>query len=302
MSIGLICLIWTILRIAAPSTPSIKASWRHYDLPTISFQPTDTAPIVNASRVALLIEDRVSELVAPTITHFMSVLPRDWKFVFLGSPEAVDHLDTSAVMRRSIQAGQLEAKLIPSNMTVAGREEISQFLTDLWVYEVLLAPAEWLLLYQTDSIMCGKAASNLNSWLHFDYVGASWNTESRYGGNGGLSLRKVSSVIRILRSQKRLPGSEFEDSWVTERLGHLVGGRVANGTEELGFSADGVWSDDVLPMGYHTGFGGSVLNGNVYGTPAKREKVFGYCPDLKMVVPMDAEVFFGGRYCRTVWK
>ena len=278
---------------------------------------------MNASRVALLIEDRVSELVAPTITHFMSVLPRDWKFVFLGSPEAVDHLDTSAVMRRSIQAGQLEAKLIPSNMTVAGREEISQFLTDLWVYEVLLAPAEWLLLYQTDStfehldnprrpicantshylgIMCGKAASNLNSWLHFDYVGASWNTESRYGGNGGLSLRKVSSVIRILRSQKRLPGSEFEDSWVTERLGHLVGGRVANGTEELGFSADGVWSDDVLPMGYHTGFGGSVLNGNVYGTPAKGEKVFGYCPDLKMVVPMDAEVFFGGRYCRTVWK
>lgn len=36
-------------------------------------------------------------------------------------------------------------------MSVSGGEEISQFLTNRWVYETVLQPAEWLLIFQTDS-------------------------------------------------------------------------------------------------------------------------------------------------------
>jgi hypothetical protein len=36
-------------------------------------------------------------------------------------------------------------------MSVSGGEEISQFLTNRWIYETVLQPAEWLLIFQTDS-------------------------------------------------------------------------------------------------------------------------------------------------------
>lgn len=36
-------------------------------------------------------------------------------------------------------------------MTTGGQEQISRFLTTLWLYEKVLQPAEWLLVFQTDS-------------------------------------------------------------------------------------------------------------------------------------------------------
>ena len=85
------------------------------------------------------------------ILHFMSVLPPDWKFRFMGSEESVAHVKKSAAIRRQAEVGKLDLTYIPSNMSVAGQEMISRFLTNLWIYETVLSPAEFLLIYQTDS-------------------------------------------------------------------------------------------------------------------------------------------------------
>jgi hypothetical protein len=69
----------------------------------------------------------------------------------MGSEESVAFVNRSAAIRRQVLAGKLDLAYIPQNMSVNGQEEISRFLTTLWLYETVLQPAEWLLVYQTDS-------------------------------------------------------------------------------------------------------------------------------------------------------
>ena len=71
----------------------------------------------------------------------------------MGSTESVASLKKSAAIRRQVQLGKLDLTYIPHNMSVKGQEEISRFLTTLWLYERVLSPAEYLLIYQTDSAM-----------------------------------------------------------------------------------------------------------------------------------------------------
>jgi hypothetical protein len=105
----------------------------------------------NESKVALLIENRPQGMVVPVMLDYMSILPPDWKFRFMGSDDSVAHVNKSAAIRRQVKAGKLDLTYIPRNMSVNGQEEISRFLTTLWLYDTVLQPAEWLLVFQTDS-------------------------------------------------------------------------------------------------------------------------------------------------------
>lgn len=168
----------------------------------------------------------------------MSVVPPDWRFRFMGSNSSVAHLNESYAIRSQVEIGKLDLTYIPANMSTDGSEQISRFLTNLWLYETILQPAEWLLVFQTDSILCANSQQSLNNWLEYDWVGAPWNTNGRFGGNGGLSLRRVSSIVEILKNQNRRHDSEPEDVWLSERLGHRPGAKLANGTASLTFSGE----------------------------------------------------------------
>lgn len=108
-------------------------------------------PLYNESKVALLIENRNVSQITPMILAFMSTLPPDWRFRFMGTEDSVAYVNKSAAMRQQVRAGKLDLTYIPKNMTTNGQEDISRFLTNLWLYETVLAPAEWLLIFQTDS-------------------------------------------------------------------------------------------------------------------------------------------------------
>lgn len=290
----------------------------------------------NESKVALLIENRPNPILAPLMLHFMSVVPPDWRFRFMGSVESVEFINQSMSIRQQVQNGKLDLTYIPSNMSVASQEEISRFLTNLWLYETVLAPAEWLLIFQTDSILCANAQRNLNDFLDYDWIGAPWNPGARFGGNGGLSIRRVSAIIDILRSQARADFSEAEDVWLSERLGHRPNAKMANATVSLTFSGEmytgstthlasdketaqynstleaaergelvkGIddWREGFYePMGYHTGGGGTYLHSQIWGSPRLRKHIWDYCPEVKMTLAMDAARYVPGS-CGAYWK
>jgi hypothetical protein len=211
-----------------------------YEMPQFSFDYTHGHPVspFNASKVALLIENRPNPILAPLILHMMSVVPPDWRFRFMGSNTSVAYLNESFAIRNQVEIGKLDLTYIPANMSTNGQEMISRFLTNLWLYETVLQPAEWLLVYQTDSILCANAQQSLNDFLEYDWVGAPWNPSGSFGGNGGLSLRRVSAMISILKYQNRIDGSEPEDVWLSDRLGHRPGAKMANGTSALTFSGE----------------------------------------------------------------
>ena len=147
-------------------------------------------------------------------------------------------------------------------------------------------------------ILCANSGQSLDDWLKYDWVGAPWAVDRRFGGNGGLSMRRVSSIMTVLRHQQRLNNSEPEDVWLTERLGHLPNSQVANGSESLDFSSESIWVD--RPMGYHTGGSGAVLASGVWGDPGKRQHIWEYCPEVKITLGMDMTRFMPG-LCDAQW-
>lgn len=112
-------------------------------------------------------------------------------------------------------------------------------------------------------------------------------------------MRKVSSIITVLRNQVRINYSEPEDVWLSERLGHLPGAKLANGTISNVFSVENTYADN--PMGYHLGHSGKGNPSAYLGSPEKRQKVFDYCPEIKMLTDMDAEQYMPG-HCNENWK
>lgn len=258
----------------------------------------------------------------------MTVVPPEWRFRFMGSNVSVAHINSSAAIRDMVRIGKLDLTYIPSNMTTNSQEEISQFLTNRWIYETVLAPAQHLLVFQTDSMLCANSRQSINDWLEYDWVGAPWSPSGKWGGNGGLSLRKVSAIIDVLKNQVR-SDKVPEDVWLAERLAHRPGAKMANGTASLTFSGEmhggevvkisphppseeqrekheagggidsdatdaeaaavDLWRDGFYePMGYHTGDNGRTMHSAIWGTPEMRSHIWKYCPEVKMIFEMDA--------------
>jgi len=253
----------------------------------------------------------------------------------MGSTASVAYLSTSRAIQLHVASGKLDLTLIPSNMSTGSQEEINQFLTTLWLYEVVLQPAEWLLVFQTDSILCSNSRQSLNSWLDYDWVGAPWVPVGGVGGNGGLSLRRVSSIIEVLRKKQRAPGDIPEDVFLSSLLSDRPGAKMANGTISLEFSGEqysgkketvtAEFRDGKLvgetndpagelikgiddwrhghyePMGYHTGDSGNMLHAGIWGKEEARKHIWQYCPEIKMILKMDAEKYVPGS-CHNRWK
>jgi hypothetical protein len=313
--------------------PALRGGAR---IPRVSLEYTSQSAY-NESKVAFLVESRPQALLVPLMLHFMYSLPPDWRFRFAGSKASVATVNNSAAIREHVLAGKLDLAYIPSNMSTVGQEMTSRFLTTLWLYETVLQPAELLLVFQSDSMVCANSKHNLDEYIDYDWVGAPWSPSGDWGGNGGLSLRRVSRIIEVLRNQKRVDNSEPEDVWLSERLGHHSRGRVANGSVSLGFSGEmnsgppeqvvasvddpdgdsigeilsevgrtdfikGIddWRDGYYePMGYHIG-GGGVMAASIWGTHEKREHIWKYCPEANMILKMDMAEYVPGN-CGQSW-
>lgn len=147
------------------------------------FEGIHTPSPYNETKLALLIENRSQPHLTPLLLHFMSVVPPEWPFLFMGSNESITHIRRSAPIREYISNGKLSVQLIPENMPVDNQESLSRTMTRLDFYEMLL-PAEWLFIFQTDSIICANSGASLNDWVErgFSWVGASWGKDTKYGG------------------------------------------------------------------------------------------------------------------------
>ncbi|RAL59654.1 hypothetical protein DID88_000287 [Monilinia fructigena] len=147
-----------------------------------------------------------------------------------------------------------------------------------------LSPAEHLLVFQPDSILCTKAPTTLNDFLQYDYVGAPWSAQSTYGGNGGLSLRRVSSILKVLEKERRKPGDgQLEDLWLSNTLNKLQGTKMANAKVSKSFSVESIW--DEAPLGYHIGWLG-VHHGQIWDKPEYVSHIMNYCPEVKIILGM----------------
>jgi hypothetical protein len=62
---------------------------------------------------------------------------------------------------------------------------------------------------------------------------------------------------------------------------------MAKGTLESKFSVEQVWAEE--PMGYHLGWSGARLPEDVWNDKAKQEKIWKWCPEIKLILNMRLE-------------
>jgi hypothetical protein len=205
------------------------------------------------TKVAFLVETRPLKHLPALYAHMTSIIPPEWTFKFMGSTLAIESLRSSQIIPRLEASGKLQILDLPSNYSLANRETISQMFTDVALYRDILSPAEHLLVFQPDSIFCANSPTTLNDFLQWDWIGAPWSKTAQYGGNGGLSLRKVSKIIKVLEKEQRRAGEgALEDLWISTRLMRLEGASLPNATISKTFSVESVWDD--APLGYHVGW------------------------------------------------
>lgn len=108
------------------------------------------------------------------------------------------------------------------------------------------------------------------------------DNQAKFGGSGGLSIRRVSRVRQVLEFQKRQDNSNPEDQWMSARLGLLPKANMCPPEKQREFAVEDVWYE--WPLGFHMKHGGPSQN--VWGTVDKRKKVMDYCPEIKIILDM----------------
>jgi len=169
-------------------------------------------------KVAVMIEDRPRKNLVALILHFSSVLGPSWPIVIYTSSENLGTFSSSAALGRHLRSGIISIRILPSTVLFTNSDSVSRFLTKPWLWENL-APATHILMFQSDSMLCANAARSVEDFFEYDFVGAPIAPHLGAGMNGGLSLRKRETFLRILDEWdwETDKGSRFEDRWFYDR-------------------------------------------------------------------------------------
>ena len=143
--------------------PQVKVDW---------FPNHDPKEQFNASKLALIIEGRPLPHLVPQLLHMISVVPPDWRFMFIGTNKSVVSVSRSFAVQYQEANGKLDLVVLPNPWSVDSKEDTFRLLTDLRFYNEFLPDVEWLLKFESDSIMCANSDDSLNDWLDYSWAGA----------------------------------------------------------------------------------------------------------------------------------
>jgi hypothetical protein len=219
---------------------------------------TNINPHFSPSKVAALIETRTTPNLAPLLLHFTSLLGPTWPLKIFTTPSLIANLSLSAPISRLLASNTLTFIPLPPGATFSTHAAVSAFLTTPWFWEKL-GPAEKVLMFQADSMLCANSERRVDDFLGWDFVGAPVRAGLGEGYNGGLSLRNVALSLAIVRAESWErdrkenkggggPNVDYEDQWffakMRERGARLPGVEVAGQ-----FAVETVWRE--RPLGYH---------------------------------------------------
>lgn len=192
------------------------------NLPNIKLHPT-AVPHHNepfngtmVDKVAVIIEDRPRTNLIPLMLHFSSVLGPAWPIIMYTSEENAGLFATSEALARYMNIGIIQIRHLPPTVLFTNSDSVSSFLTKAWLWEDL-APAKWILIFQSDSMLCSNSARSVEDFFEYDFIGAPFAKHLGSGMNGGLSLRKRETMLQVIEDndweKPAEKGRRFEDSW-----------------------------------------------------------------------------------------
>lgn len=175
-----------------------------------------TANITTSNKVAVIIETRQSSGIIPLVIHFASVLGPDWPILIYTPSENFGTFSTSHALVRFIKAGRVVVRPLADGVYFPSWNSVSEFLTVKWLWQDL-APAEHILIFQSDSILCANSVRSVDDFFEWDLIGAPIKPNFGRGYNGGLSLRKRTTMLRVVSEFDWHDARDPEDQWFYAR-------------------------------------------------------------------------------------
>jgi hypothetical protein len=225
--------------------------------------------IIKGKKVATIIETRPLDTLVPLILHFSAVLGPEWPIVVFTGPSPPPAFKSAAI-KRLTKDGLIHIVPLTADVKFFSAFTVSDFLTNTWFWEQL-APADHVLLFQADSILCGNSDRSVNEFLEYDFIGAPVSMFYGVGFNGGLSLRNRNMMLSVIEQfnftaefeywrdnpeDKSFEFHDVEDQWYYKKMAKLPPKEDGQPAAHLpsfdvaaSFAVEAMWSEH--PLGYH---------------------------------------------------
>ena len=241
-------------------------------------------------RAAAILETRPLDNLIPLILHFSAVLGPKWPIHIFTSSSNRGRLQKAPAIVRLVMSGAVLLrelpKGVPDDFAFHESYKMSRFLTRDWFWEQM-APAEYVFLFNADSVLCSRADRTLDDFLGYDLVMPELGEDEDLSGE--TSLRKRNTILKIIEKsdwkpetlgkaelgEKTKTGSEA--LWFWRKLKEDLESGIKNvklPTKEVmrSFAMDKLWQDK--PFGY----------ANVRNWYERSEEIINWCPEYSLAV------------------
>ena len=195
---------------------------------------------------ALIIEPRKHKALHFVLNNFLSNLSDDWSIIIFHGNQNIEYVTN--IVENLKEKHTKTIKLINLNVDNLTHMTYSYLFMSESFYQYI--PTETFLVFQTDSMIIKENKDLINSFLNYDYVGAPWISNKRVG-NGGLSLRKKSKMLEIIRSKGYI--HMHEDAYFTLNIHPSISYNLPTFSEATSFSVETAFYD--TPFGIHNCWG-----------------------------------------------
>jgi len=164
------------------------------------FGTLDMTPPGPGMYTAIIVEPRKYKSMEFVLRNFLENLDERWSFmIFHGIDNKIwleNIIDTHFIKDK------YRIKCVNMNVSNITWDQYNSLIATASFIEQI--PTETFLIFQTDTMICPKEKNLIYEFINYDYVGAPWPEsylkESCNVGNGGLSLRKKSKMLEIIRN------------------------------------------------------------------------------------------------------
>jgi hypothetical protein len=166
---------------------------------------------------AVLIEPRQHGALKIVLKNFNRNLDDRWEFLIyhgINNKSFIENIiSDNSFLNRKVRLVSLNV----DNLTINDYNKV--MFSDFYYDNI---DSEVFLVFQIDTLLSDIYSKNIDLFLHYDYVGAPWR-ELNLVGNGGLSLRKKSKMIELLKNggyKSENGGYHYEDRFFTNTCGN----------------------------------------------------------------------------------
>jgi len=161
---------------------------------------------------AIILEPRKHPAFEMVLLNFLENLGSDWTIIILHGLKNMYYLLDLINTKFLDYIDRIKlVKLKIIDLTI---KDYNKILCSTDFYKHI--PTEIFLIFQLDTLICPLYKDLIYNFLNYDYVGAPWINKNKVG-NGGLSLRKKSAMLKIINENPlNIKGDIQEDYFFSD--------------------------------------------------------------------------------------